>query len=139
MELELIYFSEVKDGKLQLNVREKIANEITHFNGKRVEVRIRKLRSKRSGAQNRLWWVYMTILSNELGYSKDEIHELCKFKFLKREKVFEKTGEIFEYIESTTKLTKSEFSDMTGEMIRWAAESFDINLPEPGEQTLMEC
>ena len=77
----------------------------------------------------------MTILSTELGYSKDEIHEICKFKFLKREVVDENTGLVLEYLGSTADLNKSEFADMTSDLIRWAAENFNIVLPLPGEQT----
>lgn len=129
------YYSNVsEEGKLQKNVSEKIALELKEFSGKRVEITIEKLRSTRSSRQNRLWWLYMTILSKEVGYTKDEMHVICKFKFLKREKVDEKTGEVFEYIGKSSKLTKSEFSDMTTDLIRWASETFNIVLPFPDEQ-----
>lgn len=133
--MQLKYYSNVSnEGKLQKNVSEKIALELKEFSGKRVEITIEKLKSTRSSRQNRLWWLYMTILSKEVGYTKDEMHEICKFKFLKREKVDEKTGEVFEYIGKSSKLTKSEFADMTTDLIRWASENFDIILPLPGEQ-----
>lgn len=136
--MKLTYYSSVKDGKLQKNISQLIANELKHFEGKRVEISVQKLKSHRSIQQNRLWWLYMGILSKELGYTKDEIHEICKFKFLKREKVIEKTGELIPYIESTTKLNKTDFSDMTSELIKWASESFLIVLPLPGEQVDMQ-
>lgn len=132
--MALTYYSVVKDGRLQRNVSQKIANELKEFEGKRVEVRIQKLKSKRSDQQNRYWWAIVTILSHELGYTKDELHEILKFKFLKRSKADEKTGEIFEYLGSTATLNKTEFADMTSELIRWSAETFSIVLPIPGEQ-----
>lgn len=131
--MKLEYYSEVKNGHLSKSVRNKIASELLQFEGKRVEIRIEKLKSKRSIQQNRYWWLAMTILGNELGYSKEETHELMKFKFLKRERVIEKTGEILEYIESTTTLGKSDFADMVTDMVRWAA-SMGIVIPLPGEQ-----
>lgn len=131
--MKLEYYSEVKNGHLSKSVRNKIASELLQFEGKRVEIRIEKLKSKRSIQQNRYWWLAMTILGNELGYSKEETHELMKFKFLKRERVIEKTGEILEYIESTTTLSKSDFADMVTDMVRWAA-SMGIVIPLPGEQ-----
>lgn len=131
--MKLEYYSEVKNGHLSKSVRNKIASELLQFEGKRVEIRIEKLKSKRSIQQNRYWWLAMTILGNELGYSKEETHKLMKFKFLKREKVIEKTGEILEYIESTTTLSKSDFADMVTDMVRWAA-SMGIIIPLPGEQ-----
>lgn len=135
MSIELKYYSNVsEEGRLQKNVSEKIAYELKHFSGKRVEITIKKLSSTRSSRQNRLWWLYMTILSKEIGYTKDEMHDICKFKFLKKEKIDEKTGEVFEYIGSTSKLTKSEFSDLTADLIRWASETFNVILPLPDEQ-----
>lgn len=132
--MKLHYYSEVKEGKLQKNIREKIAQELSIFEGKRVEIKIEKLRSKRSTQQNRLYWLYVTIISKELGYTKEEMHDLIKYKFLKAEKVFEKTGEVFEYLKSSSELTKSEFADFVTDLIRWASENFDIILPLPGEQ-----
>lgn len=131
--MKLEYYSEVKNGHLSKSVRNKIASELLQFEGKKVTVTIQKLKSHRSIQQNRYWWLAMTILGNELGYSKEETHELMKFKFLKRERVIEKTGEILEYIESTTTLGKSDFADMVTDMVRWAA-SMGIVIPLPGEQ-----
>lgn len=135
--MKLTYYSNVKEGQLQKNVRLQIAEELKHFEGKRVEITIQKLKSTRSLQQNRLWWLYVTIIAKEVGYSKEEMHEILKFKFLKREKVDEKTGEVFEYIGSTTKLNKTEFADMVTDLIRFAAETFNIILPLPGEQSEM--
>jgi hypothetical protein len=132
--LKLTYYSLVREGKLQKNISLQIKNELNHFEGKRVEITIQKLSAKRSDQQNRLWWLYMGILSKELGFTKEEIHDICKFKFLKREKVDEKSGEIFEYLGSTTQLNKMEFADMVSELIRWVSETFDIVLPLPDEQ-----
>jgi len=136
--MTLTYYSNVTDGQLQNNVRQQIKKELCEFNGKRVEVRIQKLKSTRSHQQNRYWWVLMGILGNELGYTKDEIHEICKYKFLKKEMAIEKTGEVFEYLGSTATLGKMEFVELTDLLIRWASESFGIVLPVPGEQLEIE-
>lgn len=136
--MKLTYYSNVTNGKLQRNVGQQIAADLSHWEGKRVEITIQKLSSKRSLQQNRLWWLYVTILSKELGYNKEELHEVLKFKFLKRERVIEKTGEVFEYIESTTKLNKSDFADMVSDLIRWASQDLGIVLPLPGEQIEVE-
>lgn len=136
--MKLTYYSIIRDGKLQKNVSLQIKNELNHFEGKKVEITIQKLSAKRSDQQNRLWWLYMNILSKELGFTKDEIHDICKFKFLKMEKVDEKSGEIFEYLGSTAKLNKMEFADLINELIRWVAETFSIILPLPNEQRDIE-
>ena len=133
--ITLHYISNVKDGKLQSNVRAQIASELGHFNDKRVEISIKRLSAKRSDRQNRLWRLYMTILAKEIGYTKDEMHDICKWQFLKREKVNEKTGSLFYYTLSTTQLNKLEFADMVTELQHWSLLEFDIKLPLPEEQT----
>jgi len=130
--MKLEYYSTIKDGKMQRNTALQIANDVKNFEGKRVHITLEKLKSKRSTQQNRLYWLYVTILANEIGYDKNEMHELIKFKFLKREKVFEKTGELFEYLESTAKLSKSDFADFIFNFQKWSAETFDVILPDPG-------
>lgn len=133
--MKLTYYSNVINGKLQKNISELIAKELEHFEGKRVEINIQKLKSTRSSRQNAYWWLIITILAKEIGYTKDELHEIMKYKFLKRERVDENSGEIFPYLSSTTKLNKTEFSDLTNQLIRWASETFNVILPMPEEQT----
>lgn len=133
--MKITYYSNVKDGKLQSNVSKSIALELKQFEGKRVEINIQKLKSSRSTQQNRLWWMYVGIIAKEIGYTKDELHEILKFKFLKKEKVDEKTGEVFEYVGSTAKLSKTEFAELVDGLIQWASDTFGIALPMPNEQT----
>lgn len=135
MERKIKYFGTVnQDGSLHINNREDFMNEVAQkFTGKDVEITICKKQNVRSTQQNRLWWLYMGMISKELGYSKDEMHDICKFKFLKREKVIERTGEIVEYLETTTRLTRTEFGEMVDKLISWAAE-FKIELPQPNQQ-----
>lgn len=137
--MKLDYYSNVdNNGLLQKNVSAQFLNDLNHFKNKKVHITIDLLKSKRSEQQNKYWWAVVTILSKEIGYTKNELHEILKFKFLKRSKIVESTGEALEYIESTTKLNKSDFADMTSELIRWSAETFNVILPIPGEQTDLE-
>ena len=127
------FYADVKDGKLSGYSRCNFEKELWKFESKRVEVRIQN-KSARTVQQNRLWWAYVTILSNDLGYSKDEVHEILKFKFLQKEKVDEKTGETFPYLGSTAKLSKIEFGELVDKLQQWAVEQFNIILPSPDEQ-----
>jgi hypothetical protein len=61
------------------------------------------------------------------------MHDVVKFKFLKRERVIEKTGEVVEYLTSTTELNKSEFGTFVDSTIAWAAE-MGCALPAPNTQ-----
>jgi hypothetical protein len=100
-------------------------------------------------------------LSQELGHSKDEMHELVKYKFLKLKRFISivngksvilaledgiyvdvSTGEIhdiekvepYDKIGSTATLTKSEFIDFVDNLITWAKDFLGITLPNPEEQ-----
>jgi hypothetical protein len=155
------FFSTVKDGKLQKNTTQNILQELAHLEGKRVVITIEKQKSSRSLQQNSLYWVYIDILSQELGHSKDEMHELVKYKFLKLKRFISvvngksvilaledgiyvdvSTGEIhdiekvepYDKIGSTATLTKSEFIDFIDSLITWAKDFLGITLPNPEEQ-----
>ena len=155
------FFSTVKDGKLQKNTTQNILQELAHLEGKRVVITIEKQKSSRSLQQNSLYWVYIDILSQELGHSKDEMHELVKYKFLKLKRFISvvngksvilaledgiyvdvSTGEIhdiekvepYDKIGSTATLTKSEFIDFVDNLITWAKDFLGITLPSPEEQ-----
>ena len=155
------FFSTVKDGKLQKNTTQNILQELAHLEGKRVVITIEKQKSSRSLQQNSLYWVYIDILSQELGHSKDEMHELVKYKFLKLKRFISvvngksvilalevgiyvdvSTGEIhdiekvepYDKIGSTATLTKSEFIDFVDNLITWAKDFLGITLPNPEEQ-----
>jgi hypothetical protein len=155
------FFSTVKDGKLQKNTTQNILQELAHLEGKRVVITIEKQKSSRSLQQNSLYWVYIDILSQELGHSKDEMHELVKYKFLKLKRFISvvngksvilaledgiyvdvSTGEIhdiekvepYDKIGSTATLTKSEFINFIDSLITWAKDFLGITLPSPEEQ-----
>jgi hypothetical protein len=127
------FYGRVKDGQMFIVKRKDFDEAIKRFEGKEVEIIVQKKRFVRSVAQNRLWWLYMDILHKDLGYSKEEMHDICKFRFLKREKVIEHTGEIVEYLESTTRLSRTQFAETIDKLIQWAAE-MNIVLPLPNEQ-----
>ena len=137
MNYKLTYCSTVTNGRLQKSTANAIRSDLAGFEGKRVEITISRAKSKRSTLQNALYWVYVTILADELGYTKQEMHDVIKYKFLKYEKVFEKTGEILMTFGSTTQLSRSDFADLIDELQRWAAESLGVVLPEPGKQIEM--
>lgn len=85
---------------------------------------------RRSSAQNRLWWFYMTILGRELGYTPEEIHESVKVKFLSREDI--STG--LTIVQSTAKLSPERFSQLVEQVREWSHGSLNIYLPAPDER-----
>lgn len=131
------FFGRVVNGELKVTNRAIMANHIVSLDGQEVEVEITK-RSKRTTQQNRYWWACMDIIGKKIGETKEAAHEICKYKFLKREKVNEGTGEIYEYLKSTTELDRAEFAYLVQQLQIWCADSLGIVLADPEQQTQMD-
>lgn len=104
--------------------------------GKRLVVNVSD-KKRRSDAQNRYFHSCVGIFGDALGYTKEEAKSIVKFKFLKREKVNPDTGEVFEYLAETHKLSKEEFTELMEQFTIWAAQ-LGVVLPQPGEQFQMD-
>ena len=70
----------------------------------------------RSGQQNNYYWQIINILSEELGYTKQEMHQTIKNHF---------------DIISTKDLERKEFSDFLERLVRWSAIELNIVIPDP--------
>lgn len=119
-------YGRVNNGKLISTLNEKSLNI---FEGEEVEIRIRVRSNNRSNEQNSLYWKWIEILSNDLGYTKTELHELIKYKFLKRESK-NKDGESTVVIKSTSTLTIKEFNDFMNDILYWSNNTLEISLPK---------
>lgn len=88
---------------------------LSQLDGKEFVLRIDERKPKRSERQNAYLWLYIGLIADETGYTKDEVHSLMKGKFLTRE-IKEVMGQKVRITKSTTDLTKSEFSDYIQEI-----------------------
>lgn len=90
----------------------------------------------RSNPQNKYYWgCVVQILSDELGYTKNEIHDLIKFRFLSSpESIKGRTG-IVQLIKtrSTQELDTKEFEQLMSEVREWASIELGIYISEPNE------
>ena len=80
------YYSNVKDGQLQMNIRKVFAHNLQHFEGKRVEITLTRAKKKRSKEQNNYIHLLFTIFRdalNDLGntFTMEDIKDICKLKF----------------------------------------------------------
>ena len=121
------HFGKINKLKIDFLDEERFVDDLMKLEGKDIIFTILENKDYRTNSQNKLWWKYMQILSTDLGFTKDEMHDLCKIKFLKRER-FE-DGIKVEYLKSTAQLTKKEFKKLVDDVIIWAAKTFSINLP----------
>jgi hypothetical protein len=91
-------------------------------------VSVAQKKSKRSESQNARYWAFLTAFGNHLGYTKDEMHDLCKQKFLSE--VVEINGEMFKVMKSTPNTKTDEFAQYMTMCEMWGAEQgflFDSN------------
>lgn len=76
---------------------------------------------KRSNEQNeRLWGYLYPSIGNYLGLTQREMHNMCKYQFLRSEMVI--NDEVITVLKSTTKLSVKEFADYMEKIEMWAGQ-----------------
>ncbi|OPY83165.1 MAG: hypothetical protein A4E71_02920 [Smithella sp. PtaU1.Bin162] len=102
------------------------------LSGKRVELTLKEEKSQRSLNQNNYYWgVVLKVLSEHTGYDPDDMHEICRYMFLKS---FKTVGNFDrEYVKSTTELNTAEFEEYLEKIRRWAAVELNCYTPLPNE------
>ncbi len=108
---------------------------VLHFNehpdSDKAIIEIKEDKDSRSVKQNRLYWEWIgTVISPELGYTKDETHMILRDKFLGYNEITTKKGETVRELRSTTKLKVGEFKDYLEQIDILMAE-YGIVLPRP--------
>jgi len=136
-EYEIFHTGKVVLGQLVGINKRQLSKELTQFEGKAVEMVVRKKRKYRSYEQNRVQWWYISEISKETGYTKGEVYAILCSEFLKAQKVDEKTGRIYDYIRGTSDLSTTEHAEFTADIRRFAAQEWGMNLPEPNKQVEM--
>lgn len=97
--------------------------------GTHVFVTVEKItkRKMRSVEQNAYYWgIVIKILCEEIGYSKDEMHDALRMKFLTYENVQGLPTTL-----STTQLSTIEFEAYLEQIRRWASMDMGIIIPDP--------
>lgn len=126
-----IFHGSIMKGRLTLDNPERYLVYMAGLEGKRVEVVLRKKRSKRSDQQNRYYWgIVVQILANHCGYEPDQMHEALKYKFLSDHQE-DSSGLIT--IRSTASMTTDEFAQYVNRVVRWAAESLGVYVPSAND------
>ena len=122
------YSVKITKGKIEYKPNKKLVEYIQTISDDTIaEIEITLKEDCRSNKQNKLSWTWVQIIGDTLGYTKNEIHDILKAKFLTREYIVE--GETKKYIKSTATLSKSEFNKLTNDVFFWANDTLNINLP----------
>lgn len=121
------------DGRLELANRAGFRALLKHLAGKAVVLTLGQRTKRRSDNQHRYYFgVVVTIIAEELGYTKEELHEALKWKFLRLEAEPEK-GRSLETVRSTTVLSTGEFERYLDDIRIWAATELGVVVPLPNE------
>jgi hypothetical protein len=111
--------------------KERAINKIKSLNlDKPWSVDIKPYKKNRSLAQNKLYFMWMKIIGDEIGYTSEEIHAIMADRFLTTEFV-EYGGNKIKRDKSTSKLNTKEFTEYLESIDRWAAGEMGIVLPSP--------
>jgi len=97
------------------------------------KVKIVKVISNRSDAQNRLYWQWVAIIADHCGYRKDEMHESLVQSLLLPE-VKEVRGKNIYIWPSTAKMKVGDFAQYLNDIEILAADELGVLLPKPMDE-----
>lgn len=100
-------------------------NYVAQFNDGAYRLEITDTKSKRSDNQNAYYWMYLGLVSDETGFTPEEIHEWAKGKFLTKD-IKELFGDKVRIKSTTTKLKVGEFV----EYLMKISQEVGIELPD---------
>ena len=129
--IDPIFFGTVKEGKLSVRGKSDFEQHLKRFEGKEVEVIVRRYRPQRTISQNNYYWgVIVKMISEDTGHDTETVHNWLKTKFNKKRILVK--GIPQEVVDTTTRLDVWGFSEDYWEPIqRWAAEFLGLVIPDP--------
>lgn len=96
------------------------------------QVAIEPYQRVRSVAQNALYWAWITIIADEVGYlDKDDVHEELAERFLPAISYLGLDGSARTRRPSTSDLSVMDFADYLGKVEAFAGSDLGITLPHP--------
>jgi len=123
----------VKNAEIVFLNKRLFNKDLSQYEDKEAVLLLKPFRNVRSDNQNRYYWgIVMKILSNELGYFPDEVHEVMKQKFLNVRNIKVCNTE-YSIPESTTVQNTTEFEDYLSKIRMWASSELEILIPLPNE------
>ena len=107
---------------------------LSAYEGKEVDVVIKRHRETMSQPQLRYWWaVPVAILAEHCGYDRDEMHAAIKWKFLR---TIDAHG--LEVVPSIRSLDTAAMTKLIDDVIRWALVELGVEIPLPNEVPVAE-
>lgn len=125
-----LFAGKIENGKLKLDDINDFKKYLLGLEGKKIQVSVRKYKTSRSLKQNAYYWgVIVPIISDWVGEDdRESIHEALKEKFLKV-----RTNKGLKIVQSSAKLTTTEFEIYLDKVKRWASMECNLVIPDPNE------
>jgi hypothetical protein len=123
-----IFKAVIQKGKVVFDRVGLFNDYLTLLEGKEVDIVVRKHKKNRSNNQNAYYFgVVIKILSEDLGYSDDEMHSALKMMFL------QDNLRKIPTLRSTASLSTTEFEEYLEKIRQWAAQELSCVIPLPNE------
>lgn len=134
LKLRIKHYANIDDkGKLTLSNPDAFKGELKKLSGKRVYVIVDEEKPTRSNNQNKYYWsVVVGTLSNELGYTPEEMHEVLKAKFSPKD-IKQIGAEQVVIPKITTRQKTDEFETYLESIRRFALLELNIKIALPNE------
>lgn len=137
---QISILTKVENGKFRRNTT-LIKNAVKSFEGKEIEITIKRKYKQRSHQQNRFYWGVIIPMFQQIFYehwgeikTSEETHTILKSQCNYTEKVNTNTGEIAKIPQSTTELSITAWLEYEQKIRQFAMDFFNTNIPEPNEQ-----
>jgi hypothetical protein len=122
------FFAKKTDGRVKYDNPVRVKEYIDQLkDGQEVQVEIKIKRKFRSVSQNSLYWYWLGVISDDTGYTTDELHGTFKSMFLT-----DHTRQI-PLVRSTTALDTAEFTIYLSKIEDTCREKLNITLPNPAD------
>lgn len=111
------------NGKAVLNKETELY--LKQFDNEILELNLKKKGSQRTSSQNAKYWKLLDVVADQTGYSKGDLHELLRDRFLGTEVFYIKGIEV-NRIKHTPETTTKEFGEYYTQCEIFCKEFFDI-------------
>lgn len=121
--------TKIEDGKIKLGKFE-LKDAVRNLSDGYYAIVIKEWKSKRSLDQNALYWKWITIIGEELGYYKNEMHETFLDAYAPVQTIRDLEGKPKQKSVRSSQMTVKQMSDYMMQIEQFAAEN-NIAIPHP--------
>ena len=126
--MKKIFKGKVEKGKLIIENSKEYNLFVWSLNNKNIELTLGKPSKKRSNQENRYYWgVVLRLLSDQTGYTENEMHDALRLLFLRD------NTKIIPTLLSTALLNTIQFEEYMSKIRIWASTELSVYIPEPNE------